>query len=347
MLRHYTAQVGLEQRGRARPLRCARRLLVVTCVALSGLAAVGTPAVVGATPPATPGTCRPLTPGNAAQGLPEPTGLATIAAAYTCVLTHYPAGNALDDRSLLHGALAGMVGYIARQGLDRANATLPAFSGDRTADWRAFARTYTAIAERLPQGAGVFQGQAIQQELAAAAVGGLVAGLNDDHAHYIPAVHLPGVAGKRIVRVPSGAQSPVPGGTPGPLQTAPSLGLHSSYPSHPTSAPVTPPLFIRAIDAGSPAERAGLRPGDVITAIDGAPPFSGTVANQGAIDLLTSGSPVQLAVQRPATGHTMTIHLACAVRKSRSASCRAMIINNSRTYGAYDRDVGSRSCQDL
>ncbi|GHO59845.1 hypothetical protein KSB_83200 [Ktedonobacter robiniae] len=75
-------------------------------------------------------------------------------------------------------AMSGMVNYLVQHHQDQRGAVLPALTGDRQADWQAFERTYTTMTAHLSLN---------QQELVAAAIAGMVDGLHDDHAHYMPA----------------------------------------------------------------------------------------------------------------------------------------------------------------
>jgi carboxyl-terminal processing protease len=156
-------------------------LMVVVLCAPSADAAAGS-----ASPPNAP-TCSTARPGATGQPLPSTT-VATIEEAYTCLLAHYPTGPILDDRLLLHGAMAGLITELLQLGADQPTAVLPALGGNPTADWQAFRRTYLTIAARLPRD------ERIQQGLAQATIAGLVTSLQDDHTRY--AAPLLGVSGK-------------------------------------------------------------------------------------------------------------------------------------------------------
>lgn len=227
-----------------------------------------------------------------------PTMVATIEQAYTCLLAHYPTGPTLDDRVLLHGAMVGLIADLVQQGVDQPNAVLPALSGDRVADWLAFRRTYLAIAARLPRDAHA------QQALAQATIAGLVASLHDDHTRYAPP---PGAGGK------AGGAASGPAG-PGEFGLGLRLSAAAGLPDR-TAAP----LFVIAVDAGSPAARAGLRPGDVITAIDGLPPFAQGLADQATLAQLDGPATIHLAVRRPIDGRAMTVALTPAAYPSPQA----------------------------
>jgi carboxyl-terminal processing protease len=108
------------------------------------------------------------------------TDVTIVEEAYDCLFAHHPESPLLNDQVLLQGAMVGMISYLQQRGLDQATAVLPALAGDRRADWQAFRRTFIRVATHLPRTS------ALQQGLAAAAINGLVASLQDDHAAYVP-----------------------------------------------------------------------------------------------------------------------------------------------------------------
>ena len=68
---------------------------------------------------------------------------------------------------------------------------------------------------------------------------------------------------------------------------------------------------------GSPAASHGLRPGDIIVSVNGAPPFAGGIISAGVMNLLFGPYPqpgrVSVQLQRPATGRTWTVTLTPAL----------------------------------
>jgi carboxyl-terminal processing protease len=78
-----------------------------------------------------------------------------------------------------------------------------------------------------------------------------------------------------------------------------------------------PPLFITAVLPGSPAASYGLRPGDIIVSVNGAPPFTGGIISAGVMNLLSGPDPqpgrVSVQLQRPATGRTWTVTMTPAL----------------------------------
>jgi putative serine protease PepD len=67
-------------------------------------------------------------------------------------------------------------------------------------------------------------------------------------------------------------------------------------------------LFVEAVTAGGPAEKAGLRPGDVITEVDGEPAHS---VDTLVLKTLTMkpGDTLQLKYERQGVTHTTTLTL--------------------------------------
>ena len=226
---------------------------------------------------------------------PKPTTVTTIGQAYYCVFARYYAGPVLDDRMLLAAAFAGFTQELDRLGLDRPDATMPALTGHRDADWTAFAAVYQKATRQLPAS------PAQRQELAAATLTGMIASLHDNHARWdYPA--------------------PPPGDVPGDLgiMTSPAPPLAETAPQE-----ALPPLFITAVEPGSPAAIKGLRPGDIIVSVNGAPPFADGIISDGVMNLLFGPYPqadrVSVRLHRPATGRTWTVTLTPAFNQSPSS----------------------------
>jgi carboxyl-terminal processing protease len=268
---------------------------------MSVLALVPAAATAAGTTRTVPGqqvTVPPCAPASAATPPPTPTTVTTIEQAYDCIFAHYYSGATLDDRVLLTGAFAGFTNELERLGLDQPDATLPALSGSRGSDWAAFAAVYQRVVGRLHASA------AQRQELAAATMNGMVASLNDNHAHWAYPLYPPGYQ---------------PGDGYGlGIATAPASWLAATAPQE-----ALPPLYISQVQGG-PAARVGLRPGDVIESVDGAPPFTDGAVSPGVMDLLAQqypqDQPVRLTLRRPATGRSWTVTLRPALFGPSSAA---------------------------
>ncbi|MEV4300525.1 S41 family peptidase [Microbispora rosea] len=245
---------------------CAAVLL--TAVPLS--ASLPAPAARAGTMPmqaTTGGACARITapPPESAP----PTSVNTLRQAYECVLDNYYSGPTLDSKVLLRDALAAYTQELMRRGADRPGLRLPALTGNRDADWAAFAGVV---------GAG-------DPDALRAAITGMVAGLHDDHA--------------RVDRItPPSGDGPVGTGIAG-LSAAQGPRLDPA---------ARPPLFVTRVLPGSPADRAGLRPGDIVEKVDGIPAFIGDKVNQSLVDAFASGT-VRLTLKRPTTGRVRTVKL--------------------------------------
>ena len=239
---------------------------------------VSTP-VVGAAPAGAVPLCM-------GQSLPGASSLKTVEQAYWCIYAQDYAGPVLDGRALLVPAFAGFVDELNSAGLDSRAAELPALQGDRRQDWQAFASAYQDAEAQLGAGA------ALRQELAQATLAAMVASLHDDHAAWQP----PPAPGNQV---------PLPYGLG--LLTSPEPYIAADAPSEALA-----PLYITWV-AGGPAAGEGLRPGDVIVSVNGAPPFVDGTVSEGVFDLLyrsyPDSQPVSLRLQRPATGRTWTVRM--------------------------------------
>ncbi|NBE92382.1 peptidase [Nonomuraea sp. KC401] len=232
------------------------------------------------------GPAQPSTSAARRTAAPAATQVSTIGQAYTCILDHYFARDRLDHRGLLAAAFGGLTVELGRHGLDRSDAVMPPLSGDRAADWNAFAAAYERIAATLPADA------TRRQAVAAATINAMVGNLHDNHVRW-----------SRIAPPP---------GEPREMY---GLGIATSYtPYHGAHAPqrAQAPLHITAVTGGPAAERR-LRPGDIIESVNGAPPFAGGVLSIGALGMLHPNSaddnPVRLTLRRPASGRTWTVSL--------------------------------------
>jgi carboxyl-terminal processing protease len=257
----------------------------------------------------------------------SPTTVTTIGQAYYCVFAHYYAGPVLDDRVLLAGAFAGFTQELDRLGMDRPDATMPALTGDRGRDWAAFAAVYEKVTGQLAAS------PAQRQVLAAATMTGMIASLHNNHARW-------------------SYPAPPPGDVPGDLgiMTSPAPPLADIAPQE-----ALPPLFITAVAPGSPAASSGLRPGDIIVSVDGAPPFPGGIISDGVMNLLSGPYPapgrVTVQLHRPATGRTWTVTLTPALYQAPPPPVTAKLLGGDIAYvqlpgffpGAADQVLGDIS----
>ena len=93
--------------------------------------------------------------------------------------------------------------------------------------------------------------------------------------------------------------APPPGDVPGDLgiMTSPAPPLADTAPQE-----ALPPLFITAVLPGSPAASNGLRPGDIIVSVGGAPPFPDGIISAGVMNLLFGPYPPPGRVSVQLTG---------------------------------------------
>ncbi|WP_062433197.1 S41 family peptidase [Herbidospora daliensis] len=201
---------------------------------------------------------------------PPPTSVDTLGQAFFCVLDHYFGGPGLRTQDLLKDAFAAYTRNLQKRGADVAGLRLPALTGDRDADWAAAAGAL---------GAG-------DPVALRAAIDGMVAGLRDNHArHDVPE--------------PDDEDNPVGTGIVG-----------ASGISGPGLDPAArPPFFLTEIVEDSPADKAGVRAGDIVQAIDGVPVWVGGTLNPLVLEQVQQPR-FALTLKRPTTGRVRTVKLA-------------------------------------
>ncbi|MEV4896064.1 S41 family peptidase [Nonomuraea sp. NPDC055795] len=198
-----------------------------------------------------------------------PTSVNTLRQAYFCVLDHYYSGPAMDPKALLKSAFAAYTQDLMRRDADRTDLQLPELTGNRDTDWAAFAKVL---------GAG-------DVSALRAAITAMVAGLHDNHARWV---------------------RPAPPSEGGPTGTG-IVGISARQGMRLDPA-AKPPLFITSVLPGSPAAKAGIRPGDIIVKANGVPAFIGNTVNQSIVEAFAT-NPVKLTLKRPTTGRTRTLDL--------------------------------------
>ncbi|PZG54422.1 peptidase [Spongiactinospora gelatinilytica] len=195
--------------------------------------------------------------------------MSTLRQAYFCVLDNYYSGPAMDSTGLLKSALAAYTQHLMRNGADQADLRLPALTGNRDTDWKAFAKAL-----------GTGDPAALR-----AAINGMVAGLHDNHARWV---------------------RPAPPSEDGPVGTG--IVGASAQQGGQIDPAARPPMFITRVLPGSPAAKADVRPGDILVKVNGVPTFIGDKVNEGILDAFT-GETVRLTLKRPTTGRTRTVSI--------------------------------------
>jgi len=217
-------------------------------------------------------------------GASTPTTIDVIEQAYFCILGSYYSGATLDARTLLIAGFTALTQELDRAGRDVPGATMPALSGDRRGDWAAFEATYRTVTAQVPD---------LRDRLADVTLEAVVAALGDDHAGWTHDVSRP------------------PDSYSGDGYD---LGLQANVyaaQAHGTRAGAVAPLFVTSVPGGA-AQAAGLRPGDVIEAINGSAPFidgNPTAAIAALYPQYPQSAPVQLQLQRPTTGRRWSVTL--------------------------------------
>jgi carboxyl-terminal processing protease len=231
--------------------------------------------------------------GNACTALPDtpeapplpdatPTTLATLQQAYNCILDNAYAGAELDTRVLLRYAFKRVTEELIRRNIDQPTATISNLTGNRKTDLESFTKVMQTVFAGLPDNAEA------RQAVAAAALNGMVESLDDNHAHWDDRRQQKGAL------YSLGFREEVSGRGPSDIAKLP------------------PPMFIKDVRAGGPADRAGLKPGDILVAANDVPLVSNGQMNLGATRYLwpqNDTDTVRLTVQRPSTGKTWTVQL--------------------------------------
>ncbi|WP_433444465.1 S41 family peptidase [Nonomuraea sp. CA-141351] len=253
----------------------------------AGLALLLAAACTAPTPPRSQASTAASTACAAPQGAPgaeTPTTIDVIEQAYFCILGNYYSGATLDARSLLSAGFVALTQELNRDGRDVPEATMPALTGDRKADWAAFETTYRKTTDQVP---------GLRDKLAVVTLEAIVAGLGDNHARWTHDVKRP------------------PGYYDGDGY---GLGLQANVngPQVDGNPGVAlPPLFVTTVQGGA-ARAAGLRPGDIIESINGSAPFidgKATPAIAALYPQYPQARPVRLRLLRQSTGRRWSVTL--------------------------------------
>ncbi|HVA91829.1 MAG TPA: S41 family peptidase [Chloroflexota bacterium] len=267
----------------ARRHRAARIGLLVL------FACLGWPFAAASSRAASPAVCKVLSSARDVSAARIPS-LPTVQEGFSCLLAHYVTAGNLDERQLLRGAYDEIAATLQANGVSAPSSLHePAFVGERDQDWRLFTQAYNVWSALLPTHL------LIPGALAELALYGMTGSLHDDHTSYVPGDELKPLVGQLF--------------DSGPI---PTLGLVVSLGS------ASQPVFVTDTFEGAPAALAGMKPGDVITLVNGYAPFANVQGLAGFAPLLVPkiGAPVTLVVSRPATGAILTFHLSPRLLKT-------------------------------
>ncbi|WP_283134992.1 S41 family peptidase [Rhizohabitans arisaemae] len=214
-----------------------------------------------------------------------PTTIDVIEQAYHCILGNYYSGSTMDARSLLTAGFVALTRELNLNGRDVADATMPALTGDRKADWTAFEAVYRKVTDQVPD---------LRDKLAVVTLEAIVASLGDNHASWAHGG----------------------GGRPPDFYDGDGYGLGLQANVNGPQVDINPgtalpPLFVTTVEGGA-AQAAGLRPGDIIESIDGSAPFIDgklTPVIAALYPRYPEADPVELRLSRPGTGRRWSVTL--------------------------------------
>lgn len=165
--------------------------------------------------------------------------------------------------AILNGGLDSAHHYLESKEIQDPLEQRPPFTGDRREDWRLFLPAYERLAKALGD-------KASQQDLDRAIVDGMAKSLNEAHTYYMP----PEIFNMTMAELQNRSQYA-------------GIGVQMGQ-----------DLTIVDVFEGSPAEGAGLRPGDQIVAVDGTPVEGLTPADTSEKIRGTPGTSVTLTLRR-------------------------------------------------
>ncbi|MFI6479779.1 S41 family peptidase [Nonomuraea sp. NPDC050663] len=255
-------------------------LLAAACTAPAPPRSEGTTSTAEA---AAMSTCKPPEPPVPAE---TPATIDVVEEAYYCVFAHHYKGATVDAGQMLTDGFIALTQELSRSGRDLAAAVMPPLQGDRWKDWQAFEATFRKITDRLPDD--------VDEKLAVVTLEAMLASLSTNHTTWIhddPPRH--------------------PDFHNGDMY---SLGLLTNVTSLQAGNDLggaLGPLFVTTVLGGA-AEKAGLRPGDVIEAVNGESPFVGgrlTSAIKQVYPRYPEARPVRLQLLREPTGRRWSVEL--------------------------------------
>ncbi|GAA3622562.1 hypothetical protein GCM10022419_130350 [Nonomuraea rosea] len=261
--------------------------MTVSRIATAGLALLLAAACTVPTPPrGQAGTAAGMVcaPPPGPPGPETATTIDVIEQAYFCILGNYYSAATLDARQLLAAGFIALTQELNRNGRDVPEATMPALTGDRKADWAAFEAVYRKTTDQVP---------GLRDKLAVVTLEAMVAALDDNHASWA----------HDIKRNPGYYDGDGEG-----------LGLQTNVTgSQATGNPgvAVPPLFVTTVQGGA-VKAAGLRPGDVIESVNGSAPFidgKPTSAIAALYPQYPEARPVKLRLLRQSTGRRWSVTL--------------------------------------
>lgn len=261
--------------------------MTVIRIAAAGLAVLLAAACTAPAPPRGEASTAASTVCSRPQGAPgaeTATTVDVIEQAYFCILGNYYSGATLDARPLLSAGFVALTQELNRNGRDVPEATMPALTGDRKADWAAFETVYRKTTDQVPD---------LRDRLAVVTLEAIVAGLGDNHAAWAhdvkrsPDYYDGDDYGLGFLANVNGPQ----------VEGNPGVALA--------------PLFVTTVQGGA-AQAAGLRLGDIIESINGSAPFidgKATPAIAALYPRYPEARPVRLRLLRQSTGRRWNVTL--------------------------------------
>ena len=216
---------------------------------------------------------------NTASTAPLVTGSheSTISTAYRDVLREFI--RPLDTSTLLNAAWQGAITEAATEGDTNTGVAAPQLD-DSSADndWNTFAAAYDQLSS-------LTEGQVDQQKMAFAAVNQMAVSVNEGHTYFLDP--------EEYSQQAAGSEESISG-----------IGvvLNGGQGREPGVPPAHGPFIVEEVVPGAPADQAGIRPGDSITAVDGCDDSSWNSLKLSTRVRGTAGTSVHLTIDRGSTG---------------------------------------------